>query len=219
MPRCSTSPSRRPGRGRSPATSSRGRSWPRTTKGRLSAAPVHFSRSDRLDRLDANGLGALGPGLAVERHLRALGEGRVAVADDAGVMDEQVLASLIGSDEAEALLVREPLDGSGCHGVFLHGYWCDVTRRMLRAATANGALVSPGCVARPEHRTLAPASPVVASGRLGSATMRAMRAVVRLPFAGLVTALGLGLLAAPAGAAAPSAARAEALAGQAYDYG
>jgi hypothetical protein len=59
----------------------------------------------------------------------------------------------------------------------------------------------------------------VASGRLGSATMRAMRAVVGLPFAGLATALALGLLAAPAGAAAPSPARAEALAGQAYDYG
>src|SRR3954471_8764581 len=58
---------------------------------------------------------------------RALGERAVAVGFDAAVVDEEVLAAFIGRDEAEALLVAEPLDGACCH-VFLHG--------VLRAASA-----------------------------------------------------------------------------------
>ena len=47
--------------------------------------------------------------------LRALGEGAEAVAGDRREMDERVLAPVIGSDEAEALLVAEPLHDTGSH--------------------------------------------------------------------------------------------------------
>ena len=50
---------------------------------------------------------------------RTLAERLVAVADDAAVMDEEVLAGLVGGDEAEALLVAEPLHGTGCHAFVL----------------------------------------------------------------------------------------------------
>src|SRR5580692_12210873 len=64
----------------------------------------------RLDLRDVDGLRPLGPGLFLVRNLRALCERAVAVRGDARVMDEQVAASFIGGDEAEALLVAEPLD-------------------------------------------------------------------------------------------------------------
>src|SRR5438046_8405075 len=35
---------------------------------------------------------------------------------DPGVVDEQVSIAFIGCDESVALLVVEPLDGTGCHG-------------------------------------------------------------------------------------------------------
>src|SRR5947207_423040 len=72
---------------------------------------------------DVDGLGALVACLGVVGHLGALGERAVAVADDRLVMDEEVLACLIGGDEAEALLVAEPLDGSCCHDCSLLGSW------------------------------------------------------------------------------------------------
>src|SRR3954466_9927266 len=50
--------------------------------------------------------------------LRALGERAVAVARDAAEMDEQVPATLIWGDEAEALVVAEPLDRPGAHTCF-----------------------------------------------------------------------------------------------------
>src|SRR5829696_5358776 len=45
----------------------------------------------------------------------ALRERLEALAGDAAVMHEQVLSAFIGSDEAVALAVVEPLDGSVCH--------------------------------------------------------------------------------------------------------
>src|SRR5262249_40985101 len=51
--------------------------------------------------------------------LGTLGERAVAVAVDPGVVDEEIPAALIRRDEAEALLVAEPLHGSGRH-VSLH---------------------------------------------------------------------------------------------------
>jgi hypothetical protein len=78
----------------------------------LSSAPI--------ERGDVDGLGALVAGLGVVGHSRTLGEGAEAVGVDATVVDEQVLAAFIRSDEAEALVVVEPLDGSLCHA-FLHG--------------------------------------------------------------------------------------------------
>src|SRR3954453_18648491 len=69
-----------------------------------------------LERRDVDGLGALVPGLGVEGDLRSLGQRLEAAAVDPRVMDEEVLAALVGGDEAEALVVVEPLHGSGRHG-------------------------------------------------------------------------------------------------------
>src|SRR3972149_10016140 len=67
------------------------------------------------DRGDVRRLRAL-PALArLELHPGALCEGLEAVALDAGVVDEHVLAAFVGRDEAVALRVVEPLHGSGCH--------------------------------------------------------------------------------------------------------
>src|SRR5215213_7276955 len=70
-------------------------------------------------------------------------------------MHEQVLAGLVRSDEAEALIVAEPLNGSSCHGS--SHVWCaadaeGATKQLLRASTT--------CL-RPSHldwtaRTVAP---------------------------------------------------------------
>src|SRR4051794_13333322 len=68
-----------------------------------------------LDRRDVDGLGTLVPGLSVVRDLGTLGERLEAVRVDAAVVDEEVLASLVRCDEAEALVVVEPLDGSCSH--------------------------------------------------------------------------------------------------------
>src|SRR3954466_6745539 len=69
----------------------------------------------RLERGDVDGLGPLVAGLGVVGDLRALGERLEAARVDAGVVDEQGLATLVRRDEAEALVVVEPLNGSGCH--------------------------------------------------------------------------------------------------------
>src|SRR5690348_6474670 len=82
------------------------------------ASPSWSARSSSprcLDELDVYGLGSLVAGLGVIGDLRTLGERLVAVADDAGVVHEEILARIVGRDEAEALLVAEPLHGSGCH--------------------------------------------------------------------------------------------------------
>jgi hypothetical protein len=47
--------------------------------------------------------------------LRALGERLEAAAGDRGMVDEHVLALIVGRDEAKALLVAEPLHGSSSH--------------------------------------------------------------------------------------------------------
>src|SRR3954453_18442162 len=73
------------------------------------------AQSDRLERRDVDGLGALVPGLSVVRDLRTLGQRLETAGVDAGVVDEKVLPAVIGSDEAEALVVVEPLYGSGRH--------------------------------------------------------------------------------------------------------
>src|SRR3954469_4734512 len=75
-----------------------------------------------LDRRDVHGVRALGPVLGVVADLRALSEGLEAIAGDAGVVHEQVLALIVGRDEPEALLVAEPLHGSSCHLYCPPGY-------------------------------------------------------------------------------------------------
>src|ERR671926_1008470 len=94
--------------------------------------------SGRLERRDVRGARALRAGLGVIGDLGALREGLEALARDRAVMDEQVLGALVGRDEAEALVVAEPLDGSSSHVLFLHGVMCtanagEAVKRQLRA--------------------------------------------------------------------------------------
>src|SRR3954454_9256728 len=77
--------------------------------------PACSGAGERLQRGDVDGLGPLVPGLGVVADARALGEGLEALGVDARVVDEEVLARVIRRDEAEALVVVEPLDGSGGH--------------------------------------------------------------------------------------------------------
>src|ERR671930_2299603 len=71
--------------------------------------------SPGLERGDVDGLRPLVAGLRVVGDLRALGQRLEAVGVDAGVVDEEVLATVVRRDEAEALVVVEPLHGSGRH--------------------------------------------------------------------------------------------------------
>src|SRR3954453_8627807 len=80
-----------------------------------------------LERLDVRRGGPLGTHFGVVADLRALSERLEAVAGDAAVVHEEVLALVVGRDEAEALVVAEPLDGSGCH-MFLPGRLCAAKR-------------------------------------------------------------------------------------------
>src|SRR5215207_8032984 len=69
----------------------------------------------RSDRADVHRLGSLVARLLLVLDLRVLGERLEALAIDAGVVDEEVTVTLVGGDEPVALLVVEPLDGSGRH--------------------------------------------------------------------------------------------------------
>jgi hypothetical protein len=81
-----------------------------------------------LDRLDVRGVRALGALRRVVGHLRALRERPKATAGDPSVMHKQILALVIGGDEAKALLVAESFDGSSCH-LFPPGRSCGAKRR------------------------------------------------------------------------------------------
>src|SRR3712207_1694985 len=92
-----------------------------------------------LERRDADGLGALVPGLRLELHARALGERTEAVAQDRAVVDEEVLAAFVRRDEPEALVVVEPLDDSCGHGVYPSaGVLCTATAEDCYEATTCG---------------------------------------------------------------------------------
>src|SRR3954465_13901568 len=88
---------------------------PRRRSASSSEAWTARSTRLRLDDGDVRGVRALGARLGVVGDLGALGEGLEARAVDAGVVDEQFLAAVLRRDEAEALLVAEPLHGSGGH--------------------------------------------------------------------------------------------------------
>src|SRR5918992_1698746 len=75
-----------------------------------------FAKPDRvLDHSHVGCLWALRAFAELVLDLRALGERTESVALDGGEVHERVLAALIGGDEAEALLVAEPLHDSGWH--------------------------------------------------------------------------------------------------------
>src|SRR3954447_691165 len=67
------------------------------------------------EQVHVRGLRALVALLGLVLHLRTLGQRAVAAALDGAEVDEEVLATFIGGDEAVALVRVEPLDGSGCH--------------------------------------------------------------------------------------------------------
>src|SRR5258705_8406715 len=67
------------------------------------------------DAGDVDGLRPLVPALFLVLHPRALGQRAIAVGDDRAVVNEEVLASRVGRDEPEALVVAEPLHGSAGH--------------------------------------------------------------------------------------------------------
>src|SRR5262249_51850421 len=96
-------------------------------------------RAFRLERPDVLRLRALLALLGVVRDLRALAQRAVAVSLDRAVMNEEVLATVVRCDEAEALLVGEPLHGSLCH-VF--------TSTALSAANAEELLLQPAGATR-----------------------------------------------------------------------
>src|SRR3954453_23719591 len=88
----------------------------------------------RLEDGDVRGVRALGARLGVVGAPGARGQGLEPRAVDAGVVDEQVLAAVLRRDQAEALLVAEPLHGSGGHCVTSAGHVnCD--RGVLPMAT------------------------------------------------------------------------------------
>src|SRR6202000_2103099 len=78
--------------------------------GRRSPPPT--LRSDRGDARCRRALRAL---LGLVAHLGAFGQRPVAVALDRRVVHEQILAVVIGRDEAKALVVAEPLHGTCGH--------------------------------------------------------------------------------------------------------
>jgi hypothetical protein len=67
------------------------------------------------DRPNVYGLRSLVRRLGLVLDLCALGQRLEAIAGDAAVMDEEVLTYLVRRDEAEALVVVEPLHCSGGH--------------------------------------------------------------------------------------------------------
>src|SRR3954452_23023454 len=81
---------------------------------RLSLAAGHAC-SPPLKGGDVCRRGALGSLFGVVADLCALGERLEAAALNCGVMDEEVLAGIIGRDETKALFVVEPFHGSCCH--------------------------------------------------------------------------------------------------------
>src|SRR3954447_26445498 len=87
-----------------------------------------FLRQELYDP-DVRRLGALGALAELVFDLGSFGEGAEPVAGDRGEVDERVLASVIGRDEAEALLVAEPLHDTGSHLQALLAYPIAATRR------------------------------------------------------------------------------------------
>src|SRR3954462_13865488 len=67
------------------------------------------------DLLDVDRLRTLVAVLLLEGDLGAFAQRTVAVAGDAREVHEEIASSPVGCDEAEALLVREPLDRAGAH--------------------------------------------------------------------------------------------------------
>src|SRR5688572_22954440 len=102
---------------------------------RAAAARERSRPGGRLsDGDDVRRLGALLPLARLELDLRTLREGLEALTGDGAVMDEDVLRPLVGGDEAVALAVVEPLDGSASHRKHLP---CQIHERAGKRRGAN----------------------------------------------------------------------------------
>src|SRR3954451_8993859 len=73
-----------------------------------------------LQARDVDGLRPLVALLLLVGDPRPLRQRAIPVRVDAAVMDEQVAVALVGGDEAEPLVVAEPLDGPGGHAEPVH---------------------------------------------------------------------------------------------------
>src|ERR687893_875723 len=73
------------------------------------------TREHASDEANVHRLRSLVARLLLVLHLRVLSERLEALTVDAAVVDEQVTVPIVWRDEAVALLVVEPLDGSGRH--------------------------------------------------------------------------------------------------------
>ena len=99
----------------------------------VSGAAVTARRSESVDVLSLGALGALGD---LELDARVVLEGLEAGACDRRVVDEDVSAAAVLCDEAEALVVAEPLDGSLCHFIhFRYSVPSDLPSATLKTST------------------------------------------------------------------------------------
>src|SRR5829696_8062609 len=94
-----------------------------------------------LDRPDVRGLRALAGLAELVLHLRAFREGAETVTRDTREVHERILPPVVRGDEAEALLVAEPLDDTSCHTTPPH-CWSDA-----RGGAAGHCL--PACFSPP----------------------------------------------------------------------
>ena len=101
-----------------------------------------------LESGDLLSLGALGALADLELDLLVLLEGTEAVALDLGVVDEDVVAAIVRSDEAVALFGVEPLDNSLCHVLSLLTFSVIDALPTLRRNTGP-MLEPPGWLVRP----------------------------------------------------------------------
>src|SRR2546425_109385 len=83
--------------------------------GRTAQGLCARQRLGRDDDADGACLRSLRTLLNFVLHFRPFGEALVPLATDRAVVDEDVLATVVLRDEAVALVVAEPLHGSGCH--------------------------------------------------------------------------------------------------------
>src|SRR3954469_22370807 len=124
----------------------------------------------KLNDPDVRGLWALRALAELEIDLRTFGQRPEAIPRDPGEMDERVLASVIGRDEAETLLVAEPLHDTSSH----------LTALLLDPACARGAAGT----AFPHTTMTAPGGPDGASctspERLRLAVVGRLRAAARI---------------------------------------
>src|SRR5712692_5807175 len=111
-----------------------------------------------LERLDVDGLGPLVAGLGIKGDLGALNQRLEALSRDGAVMDEEVFSAVVRGDKAKALVVVEPLDGSGWHGFTSESCaaYAEVAgKRRLRAGTASRPS-RPGLITADGSRLAAP---------------------------------------------------------------